>query len=85
MPACTMALRKAGWTAPQLDLVEANEAFAAQACAVNQQMGWDVDKVRVSYACVVWVCCVCVCVCVCVCACSSKWGLPLAAAVGAPG
>jgi len=66
VPASTMALRKAGWTAQQLDLVEANEAFAAQACAVNQQMGWDVDKVRVSYACVCGVWCVCCGVCVCV-------------------
>ena len=42
------ALEKAGWSAADLDLVEANEAFAAQACAVNAQMGWDPDKVNVN-------------------------------------
>lgn len=42
------ALAKAGWSASDLDLIEANEAFAAQACAVNQDMGWDVDKVNVN-------------------------------------
>jgi len=48
IPASQKALATAGWQAGQLDLVEANEAFAAQACAVNQQMGWNVDKVNVN-------------------------------------
>ena len=48
IPASQKALEKAGWKADDLDLVEANEAFAAQACAVNQQMGWDVSKVNVN-------------------------------------
>ena len=42
------ALQKAGWRAEDLDLVEANEAFAAQACAVNKDMGWDPDVVNVN-------------------------------------
>ncbi len=42
------ALAKAGWKAEDLDLVEANEAFAAQACAVNQDMGWDPEGVNVN-------------------------------------
>ena len=42
------ALEKAGWTVPDLDLVEANEAFAAQACAVNKDMGWDPSIVNVN-------------------------------------
>ncbi|MGV0819286.1 acetyl-CoA C-acetyltransferase [Martelella sp. AMO21009] len=42
------ALEKAGWSAADLDLVEANEAFAAQACAVNAQMNWDADKINVN-------------------------------------
>ncbi len=42
------ALAKAGWKAEDLDLIEANEAFAAQACAVNKDMGWDVEKVNVN-------------------------------------
>lgn len=42
------ALAKAGWSASDLDLIEANEAFAAQACAVNKDMGWDIDKVNVN-------------------------------------
>lgn len=42
------ALAKAGWTADQLDLMEINEAFAAQACAVNQQMGWDTARINVN-------------------------------------
>jgi acetyl-CoA C-acetyltransferase len=46
IPATRMALKKAGWTAGDLDLVEANEAFAAQACAVNKDLGWEVDKVN---------------------------------------
>jgi len=48
IPASQKALEKAGWTANELDLVEANEAFAAQACAVNQQMGWDPQNVNVN-------------------------------------
>ncbi len=48
IPASKMALEKAGWSADQLDLIEANEAFAAQACAVNKGVGWDVDKVNVN-------------------------------------
>jgi acetyl-CoA C-acetyltransferase len=43
-----MALKKAGWAAADLDLIEANEAFAAQACAVNKDLGWNVDKVNVN-------------------------------------
>ena len=42
------ALAKAGWSADQLDLMEVNEAFAAQACAVNQQMGWDTSRINVN-------------------------------------
>ena len=42
------ALAKAGWSASDLDLIEANEAFAAQALAVSQEMGWDADKVNVN-------------------------------------
>ena len=42
------ALQKAGWDASELDLVEANEAFAAQACAVNKDMGWDPEIVNVN-------------------------------------
>jgi acetyl-CoA C-acetyltransferase len=48
IPASRMALEKAGWTVDDLDLIEANEAFAAQACAVNKDMGWDVNKVNVN-------------------------------------
>ncbi|MBL4759168.1 MAG: acetyl-CoA C-acetyltransferase [Rhizobiales bacterium] len=48
IPASRRALEKAGWKADDLDLVEANEAFAAQACAVNKDMGWDTDKVNVN-------------------------------------
>src|ERR1700744_1240954 len=48
IPASRAALERAGWKAADLDLVEANEAFAAQACAVNKDMGWDVDKVNVN-------------------------------------
>jgi acetyl-CoA C-acetyltransferase len=48
IPASRMALKKAGWTTGELDLVEANEAFAAQACAVNKDLGWDVEKVNVN-------------------------------------
>ena len=48
IPASRKALEKAGWTAADLDLVEANEAFAAQACAVNKDMGWNPDIVNVN-------------------------------------
>jgi acetyl-CoA C-acetyltransferase len=48
IPASRKALEKAGWSADELDLVEANEAFAAQACAVNKDMGWDTNKVNVN-------------------------------------
>jgi acetyl-CoA C-acetyltransferase len=48
IPASRAALAKAGWKADDLDLVEANEAFAAQACAVNKDMGWDPAKVNVN-------------------------------------
>src|SRR5471032_870356 len=48
IPASRAALQKAGWKAADLDLVEANEAFAAQACAVNKDMGWDPAKVNVN-------------------------------------
>jgi acetyl-CoA C-acetyltransferase len=48
IPASTRALEKAGWTKDDLDLIEANEAFAAQACAVNKAMGWDLEKVNVN-------------------------------------
>jgi acetyl-CoA C-acetyltransferase len=48
IPASRKALEKAGWTVDDLDLVEANEAFAAQACAVNKDMGWDPAKVNVN-------------------------------------
>jgi acetyl-CoA C-acetyltransferase len=43
-----MALKKAGWSAAELDLIESNEAFAAQACAVNRALGWDTGKVNVN-------------------------------------
>ncbi|MBN9673299.1 acetyl-CoA C-acetyltransferase [Roseibium aggregatum] len=48
IPASRKALEKAGWSAADLDLVEANEAFAAQACAVNKDMGWNTDIVNVN-------------------------------------
>ena len=48
IPASRAALKKAGWNVGDLDLVEANEAFAAQACAVNKDLGWDTDKVNVN-------------------------------------
>ena len=48
IPASRKALEKAGWTVDDLDLVEANEAFAAQAIAVNKDMGWDTGKVNVN-------------------------------------
>ena len=46
--ASTRALQRAGWKPQDLDLLEINEAFAAQACAVNQEMGWDISKVNVN-------------------------------------
>jgi acetyl-CoA C-acetyltransferase len=48
IPASKKALEKAGWSVSDLDLIEANEAFAAQACAVNKAMGWDTEKVNVN-------------------------------------
>jgi len=48
IPASTKCLEKAGWQVADLDRVEANEAFAAQAMSVNQEMGWDIDKVNVN-------------------------------------
>jgi len=48
IPASKMALERAGWSVEDLDLIEANEAFAAQACAVNKGLGWDADKVNVN-------------------------------------
>ncbi len=48
IPASKKALEKAGWTVADLDLIEANEAFAAQACAVNKGLGWDTEKVNVN-------------------------------------
>jgi acetyl-CoA C-acetyltransferase len=48
IPASRAALKKAGWKIEDLDLVEANEAFAAQACAVGKDLGWDPAKVNVN-------------------------------------
>jgi acetyl-CoA C-acetyltransferase len=48
IPASKKALQRAGWKKDDLDLVEANEAFAAQACAVNKDLGWDTSKVNVN-------------------------------------
>jgi len=48
VPAARKALERAGWKAAELDLLEINEAFAAQACAVHQEMGWDTSKVNVN-------------------------------------
>jgi acetyl-CoA C-acetyltransferase len=48
VPAARKALQRAGWKPADLDLLEINEAFAAQACAVHQEMGWDTDKVNVN-------------------------------------
>jgi acetyl-CoA C-acetyltransferase len=48
IPASRAALKKAGWKKEDLDLIEANEAFAAQACAVNKDLGWDTNKVNVN-------------------------------------
>ncbi len=48
IPASRAALKKAGWAIGDLDLIEANEAFAAQACAVNKDLGWDTSRVNVN-------------------------------------
>ena len=48
VPAARKALERAGWKPADLDLLEINEAFAAQACAVNTEMGWDTSKVNVN-------------------------------------
>ena len=48
IPSSRKALERAGWNVGDLDLIEANEAFAAQACAVNKDMGWDTSKVNVN-------------------------------------
>jgi acetyl-CoA C-acetyltransferase len=48
IPASRAALKRAGWSAADLDLIESNEAFAAQACAVNKGLGWDTSKVNVN-------------------------------------
>ncbi|HEX8955120.1 MAG TPA: acetyl-CoA C-acetyltransferase, partial [Burkholderiaceae bacterium] len=48
VPASQLCLKKAGWTAADLDLMEINEAFAAQAIAVNKEMGWDTSKINVN-------------------------------------
>ena len=48
VPASQLCLRKAGWTHQELDLMEVNEAFAAQAIGVNRQMGWDPAKINVN-------------------------------------
>ena len=47
IPASRAALERAGWSVGDLDLIEANEAFAAQACAVNKDLGWDTEKVNI--------------------------------------
>jgi len=48
VPASELCLRKAGWSAQDLDLMEINEAFAAQAIAVNNKMAWDTSKINVN-------------------------------------
>jgi acetyl-CoA C-acetyltransferase len=48
IPATRAVLKKAGWKINDLELIEANEAFAAQACAVNKELGWDLSKVNVN-------------------------------------
>jgi acetyl-CoA C-acetyltransferase len=48
VPASRRCLERAGWSVGDLDLLEINEAFAAQACAVNQEMGWDPDRINVN-------------------------------------
>jgi acetyl-CoA C-acetyltransferase len=48
VPSSRKALQRAGWKPADLDLMEINEAFAAQACAVNKEMGWDTSKINVN-------------------------------------
>ena len=48
IPATRNCLQRAGWTVSDLDLIEANEAFAAQAISVNRELGWDIAKVNVN-------------------------------------
>ncbi|HZZ36719.1 MAG TPA: acetyl-CoA C-acyltransferase, partial [Caulobacteraceae bacterium] len=48
VPASQLCLKKAGWKPSDLDLLEINEAFAAQACAVNREMGWDTSRINVN-------------------------------------
>ena len=48
IPASKKALEKAGWSSGDVDLIEANEAFAAQACAVAKEMGWDHETINVN-------------------------------------
>jgi len=48
IPASNLALKKAGWSKDDLDLIETNEAFAAQAIVVNKELGFDLDKVNVN-------------------------------------
>lgn len=48
VPAVQLCLQKAGWKTDDLDLMELNEAFAAQAIAVNREIGWDTDKINVN-------------------------------------
>jgi len=48
IPSSRKALERAGWSIADLDLIEANEAFAAQACAVNKELGWDIGRVNVN-------------------------------------
>jgi len=48
VPATRRALEKAGWTMADLDLIEANEAFAAQALSVGKELGWDPERVNVN-------------------------------------
>ena len=48
IPASKAALERAGWSSEDVDLIEANEAFAAQACAVAKEMGWDDEKINVN-------------------------------------
>jgi acetyl-CoA C-acetyltransferase len=48
VPASQLCLRKAGWTHEEVDLMEINEAFAAQAIGVNKEMGWDTSKINVN-------------------------------------
>jgi acetyl-CoA C-acetyltransferase len=48
VPASRAALKRAGWNASDLEVMEINEAFAAQACAVNSEMGWDTKRINVN-------------------------------------